>query len=228
MNERQHNLLAEIVRNYIKNAELVSSKALQGSFGVSSATIRNEMADLEDQGYLFQPHISAGRQPTVKAYRYYLDNIMSPIEPSNQDKKKLQLVINHQTQESEVVLRQLAKELAGLTGQAVLVGFSDRDIYYTGLSNLFGQPEFSHLDMVRAISSAIDHLDQSLANLYKTMADDVQIKIGADNPFGNDCAVVYLPYPGRSHNHLVGLLGPLRMDYDYNVGTLQYVKKLFQ
>ncbi|MBU1039325.1 hypothetical protein KKC17_03855 [Patescibacteria group bacterium] len=229
MNERQHTLLAEIIRSYIKNAELVSSKALQGNLGISSATIRNEMVDLTDQGYLAQPHTSAGRQPTIKAYRYYLDKIMFPVEPNQDDKKKLEQIFYGRTSlEPETVLRQLAKELASLTNQAAVIGFSGHDVYYTGLSNLFYQPEFSHLDMIRSISSAIDQLDESMAQLYKTMTSDVQIKIGRDNPFGADCAVVCLAYPGKHHPQLVGLLGPLRMDYDYNVGTLQYVKKLFQ
>ena len=74
MTERQGKILEFIVRDYVKNSKPVSSKSLaQKKFGVSSATLRNEMMELENAGYLSQPHTSAGRVPTEKAYRFFIN-----------------------------------------------------------------------------------------------------------------------------------------------------------
>ncbi len=78
LNERKEHILGAVVVNYIKTAEPVGSRTVARFYpgGLSSATIRNEMADLEDMGYLVQPHTSAGRIPTQKGYRYYVDHLM--------------------------------------------------------------------------------------------------------------------------------------------------------
>jgi len=227
MNSRQQNLLAEVVRSYIKKAEPVSSKDLEHKLGVSSATIRNEMAELEELGYLWQPHTSAGRQPTLKAYSYYVANVMSPLSPKTAEQKALYQVVEEYHLEPSLMMRWLGKQLAKFSGQAAVIGFTPQDVYYTGLANLFDQPEFNKLDMVRAISSAIDQLDESMKQLYQTATDQVMVKIGEDNPFGRDCAVICVSYNLKDLHYLFGLLGPLRMDYDLNVGRLEYVKRFF-
>lgn len=78
LKDRKKNILEVIIRDYINTAEPVGSRTLSKRYdlGISPATIRNEMADLEDLGYLTQPHTSSGRIPTQKAYRFYVDEIM--------------------------------------------------------------------------------------------------------------------------------------------------------
>ena len=78
LNARKKKILEVIIRDYINTAEPVGSRTLSKrcNLGISPATIRNEMADLEDLGYLVQPHTSSGRIPTQQAYRYYVDEIM--------------------------------------------------------------------------------------------------------------------------------------------------------
>ena len=80
LNERKKRILQAVVLNFIKSAEPVGSRTIARSYriGLSSATIRNEMADLEDMGYLSQPHTSAGRIPSQKGYRYFVDHLMDP------------------------------------------------------------------------------------------------------------------------------------------------------
>ena len=76
--ERKQKILSAIVESFIKSGEPVGSKALirEAGLKVSSATVRNDMAELTDRGYLAQPHTSAGRVPTEQGYRYYIDNVM--------------------------------------------------------------------------------------------------------------------------------------------------------
>ena len=95
MNERQKKLLKEIVEAYIKDAKPVGSKILTDKMKVSSATIRNEMSELEELGYLEKTHISSGRVPSSKGYKYYVENIMKPKELSEKDMYKLTTIFSN-------------------------------------------------------------------------------------------------------------------------------------
>lgn len=223
---RKKDLIAELVRGYIKKAEPIGSKQLEKKLGVSSATIRNEMLSLEQNGYLDQPHTSAGRVPTVKAYEFYIDNFLSPKNPSELVQKELNQLQKFDPQEDSF-WKETAKRLADISGQAVIVAFTKDDLYYTGLANLFSQPEFSHLSMVQSMSQVIDKLDQVMLLWYKDLSSEVQIKIGDHNPFGNSCATVITSY-SSPHKKVLGFLGPWRMDYEINVGLLNYVRQLIK
>src|SRR3989344_9609825 len=98
ISERQQKLLERIIRDYVHTAEPVSSKELENSgfLGVSSATIRGEMNELERAGYLEQPHTSAGRIPTDKAYRYYVDKVVKkePADIGNKEKNIIDATIH--------------------------------------------------------------------------------------------------------------------------------------
>jgi heat-inducible transcriptional repressor len=230
MEERQHNLLAHVVRSYIREAEPIGSHALERTLGVSSATIRNEMAELEASGYLSQPHTSAGRVPTLKGYQFFLEHLVERQQPAPAEQRTLRELVNEQHVPPEQFSKKLARTLAELAGEAAVVGFNRYDSYYTGLSNLFEQPEFRALDMVRSISQVVDHLDEAMAKLYRnlTVSSDVAVKIGEANPFGEDCAFVFTTYGRGTNPSIIGILGPLRMDYDANLGRLHYVRTLFR
>jgi heat-inducible transcriptional repressor len=229
MDKRQHNLLAEVVRGYIREAEPVGSKTLEGVLGVSSATIRNDMAELEEQGFLAQPYTSAGRVPTLKGYQFFIDNLLEAREPKITEQKLLKDLVEQLQTDHEVMVKNLARKLAELTGEAVIIGFAPYDVYYTGLANLFGQPEFAQVDMVRQIGRVIDNLDQAMFKLYRdtNSEEEVGVKIGLANPFGDDCALIFANCRCPKARSLIGFLGPIRMDYDAHIGRLQYVRSLF-
>lgn len=92
MDERQKDLLKEIVEGYIKEAKPIGSKHLCDKFNCSSATIRNEMAILEKLGYIEKNHISSGRIPSEAGYKYYVENLMKPKELTGEDMLKLQTI----------------------------------------------------------------------------------------------------------------------------------------
>ncbi len=106
MNERQTQLLKEIVESYVKDARPVGSKALVDKLGCSSATIRNEMSALEDLGYLEKTHTSSGRVPSQAGYKFYVDNIMKPKELNGEEMLKLQTIFAN----SNLVLSDAIKE----------------------------------------------------------------------------------------------------------------------
>ncbi len=128
LTERQTELLKLIVESYIKSAKPVSSKALCETLDCSSATVRNEMAALEQFDLIEKTHISSGRVPSDKGYRYYVDNIMSPKELSGEDMLKLQQIFsNNALVLSDAISKsmQIVSELTNYT--AVVLGNSSFD-----------------------------------------------------------------------------------------------------
>jgi len=228
MDSRKNELLAEVIHCYVREAEPVGSRALEGALGVSSATIRNEMAELESEGYLRQPYTSAGRVPTLKGYKFYIDNLLNINEPKPEEQGSLQDIVKSYQNNHDIMLKNLAKTIAEFTGQATIVGFSPEDVYYTGLTNLFSQPEFSHIDMVISMSRVIDHLAQGMTKLYRKVdgIKKVEVCLGESNPFGEDSALLLTHCSTVRGHELIGILGPLRMDYDSNIGRLQYVRSI--
>lgn len=228
METRKIELLTQIIEEYIKSASPVGSKfiAQKTSFELSPATIRNEMADLERDGYIYQPHPSAGRAPTEKGYKYYLENYLSKFKLAERDKKILDKIIRETIPPSKVddklIIKELAKKIANLVKEAVLVGFSPEEFYYTGLSNVFSQPEFQLQERVVYLSEIVDHLDQVMAKIYPRVKE-TKVLIGKDNPFGVNCSLIITNLE-KSTKKIMGIIGPLRMDYQKNYNYIKYLK----
>ncbi|MBR3897757.1 MAG: heat-inducible transcription repressor HrcA [Bacilli bacterium] len=128
LSDRQKELLKLIVENYIKSVKPVSSKALCEKLNCSSATVRNEMATLENLGFLEKTHISSGRIPSDKGYRYYVDNIMVPKDLNGEDMLKLQQIFsNNALVLSDAISKsmEIVSELTNYT--AVVLGSSSSD-----------------------------------------------------------------------------------------------------
>ncbi|MBU4332408.1 hypothetical protein KKD19_01445 [Patescibacteria group bacterium] len=213
MQNRQNKLLKYIIEEHIRTAGPVGSSLLVDKHfnDISSATIRNEMAEMEKQGLIVQPHISAGRVPTEAGYKFYLENLIKS--------GKITEVPGFKNMSN---LKDIAKRIAEISKEAVVVGFSKDDVYYTGISNVFSQPEFHKYDLVYNFSSVIDHLDEVVSQIYNEVGNDVEVRIGSDNPFGADCGLVIT----KSKNKMIGIIGPMRMDYRSNINLLKYAKTL--
>jgi heat-inducible transcriptional repressor len=209
MEKRLERVLTCLIEDYIKTAEPVSSQALvnEHAFNVSSATIRNWFALLEQEGYLIQPHTSAGRIPSEEAYTWYVQHLTKQKLTGADAHKIHDVVASHDAQERT---KQIAKTCVELTKIAVLVGMSESDTYYTGLSELFSKPEFNDWSRVISMSSVLDQLDQRLNELRKRSYTDPTVLLGEACPFGNACGSILLSFPD---NTLFVFLGPIRMDY---------------
>lgn len=120
LTERKLIILKAIIQNYLETGEPVGSRTLSKytDLNLSSATIRNEMADLEDLGYIFQPHTSAGRIPSDKGYRLYVDILM---EEKEQEINEMKNIMLEKTDKVDKVLKQAAKLLAANTNYATMV-----------------------------------------------------------------------------------------------------------
>ena len=126
LDERKQKILLAIIQDYALTAEPVGSRTIARKYnlGVSSATIRNEMQDLEDEGYLAQPHTSAGRIPSIKGYRFYVDQLMKPMPVSNKEKSLIVDTIQTHSTRIDEVFRQITKVVASLT-HSLLVTTAD-------------------------------------------------------------------------------------------------------
>ncbi len=117
LNERAQIVLHSIIENYIQFSEPIGSRTLSKTIGItlSPATIRNIMSDLAELGYLIQNHTSAGRVPTDKAYRFYVNSLASPARIPQQMKEKISQVSNEQGSQIETILAEAVRMLAELT-----------------------------------------------------------------------------------------------------------------
>ena len=121
MDDRKLKILSAVVNEYIVTGEPVGSKAIMAHVKASSATIRNEMAELEKQGYLEQPHTSAGRIPTYKGYRLYVDQLMEQNQLTANEKKMLDSMIPQEYVTEEDLVNKASMALADLTKCAAVV-----------------------------------------------------------------------------------------------------------
>lgn len=136
LDERKVKILDAIIRNYLATGEPVGSRTISKytDLNLSSATIRNEMADLEEMGYIVQPHTSAGRIPSDKGYRLYVDHLM---EEKDREISEMKDFVIEKTEKMEKVLKQAAKLLASNTNYATLVSapaYSKNKIKFIQLS----------------------------------------------------------------------------------------------
>lgn len=135
MEERQKELLKIIVESYIKTCKPVGSKSLCDALNLSSATIRNEMAVLENLGYLEKCHVSSGRIPSEAGYKYYVDNLMKPKELTGEDVLKLQTIFrNNDLQLSDAINRcvEIISDITNYT--SVVLGKKSEDNYLQQIS----------------------------------------------------------------------------------------------
>lgn len=147
MNDRKKRILWAVVQDYVSSAEPVGSRTIAKNYdlGVSSATIRNEMQDLGDEGYLEQPHTSAGRIPSIKGYRFYVDCLMEPSRLTSEEEERLTHMIADQTTKVDEIFRNMARVVSSLT-QTLSVAAR-----HTRRSCTFNYIRFLPLDGQRAI-----------------------------------------------------------------------------
>ncbi len=223
---RQKDIFSNVVKQYIADAHPVGSQVLlkEASLGVSPATVRNEMLELERHGYLFQPHTSAGRIPTDKGWRFYLDNFLSERQISKPVQEELRKIVRAYHHSRTELVKHLAQAIADASSQAVFVAHTPHDTYYTGISKLFNQPEFDEVDLIRAISAIVDHLDEAMPDFFPLLKGEYTILVGRDNPVSDACGLILTSIP--RHTGLIGMLGPVRQDYDGNVSLIRFTRNL--
>lgn len=233
MNSRQEKILSAIIEEYTQTAVAVGSKVLveKYKFTVSPATIRNDMTALEEEGYLHQPHISAGRIPTDKGYRYFVEEVMKDKELSREEQQKLQKEFLKLKAQNTRLTKTTAKLLSHLSGNLAISGNLAKDEFSEfGMRELMEQPEFQELDEMCRLVEVLDYVDEKFDALLKDMKEgETKIFIGKENPIGgiSNCSMMVSPYKLKSgEKGILALIGPKRMKYAKNKSLMEYVKKM--
>jgi transcriptional regulator of heat shock response len=219
MEDRKNNILNIIIKEHIKTGAPVGSEAVTDRYklNVSSATVRNVMGELEDEGYIRQPYTSAGRIPTEKAYNYFIANLSEKKVPDKEAKYMHSVLAG----KIESDLKNAAKALAKFTGNAIFWAFYRHNLYYTGISNLFAQPEFTQSGFICQTGAIIDRLDEIIDDIFEDIKFEPEIMIGSNNPFGNFCGTIITKYKHKNDIGVFGILGPMRMDYEKNLSLIK-------
>jgi heat-inducible transcriptional repressor len=216
MTDRQQQILRSIVEQYAEVASPVGSSLLARAFGVSSATIRAEMAELERLGFIMQPHTSAGRVPTDRGYRFYVNSLAEEKEEVVPIATRAERALNARVQDAgmpERTIRNAVDTLVELTHNLGLATIGNQ-LYMSGLGNLFGQPEFMQAGQVQLVAQLLDNLEPWLREAAPN--EPLNVYIGGENPIGRTagCTLIisrfHSPYSDRSY---IGVLGPTRQNY---------------
>jgi heat-inducible transcription repressor hrcA len=235
--ERQKEILFAIIEEYAEMAAPVGSVTLAKLFNVSSATIRSEMARLEALGLLSSPHTSAGRIPTDAGYRFYVNSLteredgtrefsasrmLGPGKDSpNRNVHALEVRI-HSQERTDYAIRSAVDMLAELTGNLGL-GTIGEQLYLSGISKLFAQPEFLDNSKIQDVAKLLDNLEPWLKEARP--GEPLNIFIGHENPIGKASGVSLIiskfvsPY---SDNSYIGLLGPTRQNYAETMSLVRH------
>lgn len=218
MTDRQKAILAAIVEQYAEIAVPVGSVTLAKLFGVSSATIRSEMARLEDMGFIAAPHTSAGRIPTDQGYRVYVNGItdaaMSEL-PSGLDRgaRTIEAHVNSHGDKADRAIRSAVDSLVELTGN---MGFATigRELYTNGISRLFSQPEYISGQHIQSVARLIDNIEPWLREAAPN--EPLNVFIGSENPIGKSSGATLIISKFRSpfsDTSYIGVIGPTRQNY---------------
>ena len=229
MTDRQQQILSAIVEQFAEVASPVGSSLMAKLFSVSSATIRAEMAELERMGYIYQPHTSAGRVPTDKGYRYYVNNMSEQTETSLERRGERALTARVGAGGlPERTIRNAVDTLVELTHNLGLATIGDQ-LYMGGLANLFGQPEFIGGAQVQQVASLLDNLEPWLREAAPNKP--LSVYIGAENPIGRSaqCSLIISrfrsPYSDTSY---IGVLGPTRQSYRDVMGLVEHAGRTLE
>ena len=208
--ERQKTILESLVAGYIRSAHPISSQWLEedAGFDFSPATIRNELLALTERGYLEQPHVSAGRIPTDRGYRFVVDEIM-------QDMEKRKQRLEQDITDYFSLLEQLTH-----SSSALVLGYapSSRMLWKDGWEHLLREPEFGERTSLWNLTKFVEDVEKRLAGFLP--AKTMEVYIGKENPFSRvkDFTVIVRRYDAGKE--LIAMVGPRRMEYEKNIELL--------
>jgi len=232
MDERKQQILSAVIEEYSATGLPVGSDVISENYvDASSATIRAEMSDLEREEYLFQPHISAGRVPTDKGFRFYVDKLMKEKPLSEKEQKELQLELLEAKAQHARLARTTAKLLSNFAKSFAITGLlNEGDHFESGIKEFLASSDFTQLDQVVQAAEILDYLDEWVDKVIAQSIDGgAKIYIGKENPIlklhGYSMIISKYDLPDGKQGY-IAIVGPKRMKYGRNLSLIEYVKKL--
>ncbi|MCP6719139.1 MAG: hypothetical protein KJI71_02800 [Patescibacteria group bacterium] len=229
--DRQGNILERIIKEYINSAQPVGSKLIEEKydFGVSPATIRSEMQRMTDLGLLYQPHTSAGRIPTDKAYRFFVNNLL---EEEVSEFKNIFEVKEIFGQEGDIfkLITDLSKFLAMTSSNLATIHLFKKDFFWKeGWEEILKEPEFEKKDFVFNFTKLLNRFEKDIKDFE--INSNIKIYIGNENPFSKikDFSIISCKcfFPGKEEG-IISLIGPKRMAYGKNISLINSIVKVLE
>jgi len=230
--ERQKSILDKIIQEYIDSARPVSSRLLEKKyrFGIRPAMIRIEMQKLTDQGFLFQPHTSAGRAPTDKAYRFFVNKLLESETPEFKEIFKIEEIFQETRKDILRWASQLTRFLAEESSNFAILHLLERDLFWKeGWGEILREPEFEEKDLLFSFTEFLENFEKNIKNLK--INSKIKVYIGKENPFpkNKDFSIIiskcHLP---KKEEGILSILGPKRMSYDRNICLMNSLVKLLE
>ncbi len=229
MTERQGEILNGVVEEYVRKARPVSSQLVlkNQKLSVCPATVRNEMQELTDQGYLSQPHTSAGRVPTDKGYRHFVDGFL---QKGFREREEMPASSEKQAEDLLMFTRRVTKILAEESSNLALgYLYSENIMWKEGWSDVLRKPEFKESECVSRFVRMLEDLEDKASDF--SPSPEIQIYIGRENPFSKaaDFGIIASSclFPGNCRGFLT-IVGPKRMSYDRNINLIDAIIKWIQ
>ncbi len=233
---RQQKIIEVTVKEYVNSARPVSSKLLKKKyrFKISPATLRNEMKELTEKGYLDQPHTSAGRVPTDKSYRMFVNNFLKEGLKEEKDVFETSEKLKSEIDDIHHFVRDLTKRLAHFSSSLAMCYLLEEEIMMReGWNEIFKEPEFRNSDYSTDFIDMVDALEERFDDFYLDNEKNsrIQVYIGKEIPFSKktefSIIVSKCSFP-KIHQGFLTLLGPKRMSYSRNINLMNSVIKLLE
>lgn len=231
---RKDRILAITIEQYIRTVAPVSSAFIvqRLPWDLSSATIRNILAELEEEGYLTHPHTSAGRIPTQKGYRYYVDNLMEEIQLLEDEKKRIKSEYESESRELELLLDKTSQVISDITHYTTIISVDgwNNKIFCRGTSFIVGYPDPQDIHKISYILNTLEEKEQLLQLLNQNLRKKIEIFIGQEIRLTEieNCSLVVSSYQSHRTSGRVAVLGPTRMDYERVVSAVDYMTHLMK
>ncbi len=228
MDKRTHDLLSLIIDQYISAGRPIGSLYLVEKMRLSwsSATIRNIMALLEEEGYMYSPHSSAGRIPTEVGYRTYVESLQ-PVRIGSRQETAVQRAVSAFLSDPASEASGCATFLSDLIGELVFVTTGPTVYSLKGFNHLLEKVEFQDKEFVESLFTLIDSFEDVIRAL-ETRAEvgKADIWIGKEHTLSSQCSLCVVGYRTVSLAGFIGILGPMRMNYAKNMAVMRTIEKL--
>lgn len=234
LTSRQTQILKSLIDEYIITAEPVGSEALEKKYnlGVSPATVRNEMNALTQMGYLRQPHTSAGRIPSPKAMKFYIDQLMEEKRLSVAEEVKVKEDVKTK-EDIDELLDEATHELAQMTKSLAVATIDDNDkLWHSGMANLFLNPEFADFECTSNLFSFLEEVQMMHELFFERMTglSPVEVIFGEELgwPGFSLVGVVGTQFEINGKKGALGVIGPARLHYPRVIPVVRYFKDLLE
>jgi transcriptional regulator of heat shock response len=231
--QRRDKVLGIVVDQYIKTVSPISSGFIAQNYNLdlSSATIRNILADLEARGYLTHPHTSAGRVPTQMGYRYYVDYIMHEIQLLEAEKRRILKEYKAGVRELGSLMEKTSEVISEVTQYTSIISFEGlgSKIICRGTNHVVRYPEVQDIQQIQNILQALEEKEEILSILNRDLRKKIQIYIGHElaSTGIESCSLAVSTFEKKDgQKGRLAVLGPTRMDYEKVVSTLEYVSQV--